>query len=88
MAERTVTVAAPEGLHARPAAAFVALAKKQPVKVRIRTESGEFVDAASILKVMALGADHGAVVVLQAEGEGAEEALQALGDLVESPEAH
>lgn len=84
MAERTVTVAAPEGLHARPASEFVALAKKQPVKVKIRTEDGDFVDAASILKVMSLGADCGTVVVLQAEGEGAEEAVQALGDLIES----
>lgn len=88
MAERTVTVAAPEGLHARPAAEFVALAKKQPVKVRVRTESGDFVDAASILKVMGLGADHGTVITLQAEGEGADQALQQLGDLVESQGAH
>lgn len=84
MAERTVIVAAPEGLHARPASEFVALAKKQPVKVKIRLVDGELVDAASILKVMSLGADCGAEVILQAEGEGAEEALQALVELVES----
>ena len=38
----------------------------------------DFVDATSILGVMALGAKHGEEITLTAEGEGAEEALDSL----------
>ena len=39
-------------------------------------------DATSILGVMALGAKHGEEVVLSAEGEGADEALDQLVELL------
>ncbi|MHA7133863.1 HPr family phosphocarrier protein [Oerskovia turbata] len=70
--ERTVTVAIAEGLHARPAALFVAEAAKQPVAVTLRKDGAEAVDAASILGVMTLGAAVGDQVVLATETDGAE----------------
>jgi phosphocarrier protein len=79
--ERNVVVAAAQGLHARPAALFVAEAGKQPVPVTIRKGDGAPVSTASILGVMALGAHHGDEVVLATEVEG-EEALAALSALV------
>lgn len=78
MSERTVVVASSVGLHARPARLFVQTAAAQPVKVTIAKPDGEAVDAASILSILALDAKGGDQVVLRAEGEGAEEALDAL----------
>jgi phosphocarrier protein HPr len=77
MSERTVVVASSHGLHARPAAMFTQTAAKGGAPVKI-TKGDRTVDAASILGVISLGIDHGDEVVLTAEGEGAEEALDAL----------
>ncbi|MCC3763131.1 HPr family phosphocarrier protein [Glycomyces sp. TRM65418] len=78
MPERTVVVASEVGLHARPAALFVQAAAAQPVDVTIGKPDGEPVDARSILSVIGLDAKGGEPVVLRAEGEGAEAALDAL----------
>ncbi|WP_435298726.1 HPr family phosphocarrier protein [Timonella sp. A28] len=61
--ERIVTVAIEEGLHARPAALFVAAASAAPANVTIAKE-GDPVPADSILSVMTLGAKAGDVVTL------------------------
>ena len=78
MATRTVTIASSVGLHARPASMFVQAASDTGLDVEIGRPGEESVDATSILGVMALGAKHGEEVVLNAEGEGAEEALDSL----------
>jgi phosphocarrier protein HPr len=82
MPERVVTVGAKVGLHARPAALFVKAVSAQPVAVRIAKPGGDPVDARSILSVLALDARGGDEVVLSAEGDGAEAALEALASLV------
>jgi len=82
MAQRAVVVGSRVGLHARPAALFVKAATAQPVKITIRKGDGPPVDARSILRVLALGAKHGDTVVLEAEGDGAEEALEAVAIVV------
>lgn len=78
MATRTVTIASSVGLHARPAALFVEAATNTGLDVEIAKDGDDPVDATSILGVMALGAKHGEEVTLTAEGEGADEALDAL----------
>ena len=83
MPERTVVVASKVGLHARPAAVFVKAAAEQPAKVQIRKGDAAPVDASSILAIMTLGVEHGDEVTLAAEGEGAEESLDALVALLE-----
>ena len=75
MAQRTVTIASSVGLHARPAALFVQAASETGLDVEIGRPGEDAVDATSILGVMALGAKHGEEVVLTAEGDGADEAL-------------
>ena len=75
--EREVEVGQPEGLHARPAAEFVRLASKFQARVRVRYRDRE-ADARSIISVLSLGASQGARVILSAEGEEAEAALEAL----------
>lgn len=84
MPERRATVASKVGLHARPAAIFVKAASEQPASVTIVKAGSDAdpVDASSILGVMTLGAEFGDEVILAAEGEGAEESLDALAALV------
>ncbi|ACU39082.1 HPr family phosphocarrier protein [Actinosynnema pretiosum subsp. pretiosum] len=83
MPERRVTVASKVGLHARPAALLAkAAAERKPVRITIAKGEGQPVDAASVLGLMTLGAMHGDEVVLTAEGDGAEEALAAIAEII------
>jgi phosphocarrier protein HPr len=82
MAERQVVVGSRIGLHARPAALFVKAAADQPVRITVRKGDGPAVDARSILRVLALGAKNGDIVILEAEGDGAVEALEAVATVV------
>jgi phosphocarrier protein len=76
--ERTVKVGSSVGLHARPATIFTQAASKLPVKVTIAKPGGKAVDARSVLFVLGLDVRGGDEVVLAAEGDGADEALDAL----------
>ncbi len=82
MPERRVVVGSKVGLHARPAALFVQAAAKQAVPVTIAKGDKAPVDAKSILKVLSLDARGGEEVILAAEGDGAEDALDALAAVV------
>ncbi|WP_326636196.1 HPr family phosphocarrier protein [Streptosporangium sp. NBC_01755] len=85
MAERHVTVMSKVGLHARPAATFVQTATKASLDVTIAKGAGLPVNAKSILSVLALDVRRGEVVVIRAEGEGAEELLDRLADIASAP---
>ena len=82
MPSRTVTVASTVGLHARPAGLFAAEAAKQAVPVTIGKPGDEAVDARSVLSVLTLDVRHGDEVVLTADGDGADDALDALEALL------
>ncbi|TAL42777.1 MAG: HPr family phosphocarrier protein [Salinibacterium sp.] len=82
MPERRVTVVSRVGLHARPASLFAEAAANLGHQVALTSESGQTVNAASILGVLSLGIGCGETVVLSAEGEGAEVALDALEALL------
>ena len=82
MAERTVVVGWPEGLHARPAAIFVRAAGAVGVPVTIAKTGGNPVNAASMLGLLGLGAAGGDEVVLASEADGADAALDRLAKLV------
>lgn len=84
MPERTATVASTSGLHARPANLFVQAVRATGLPVTVGLPGQPPVDARSILSVMALAAPQGAEVVLAAEGDGADEALDRLVRLVET----
>ena len=57
-------------------------ASAQPVRITIRKGDGPPVDARSILRVLALGAKNGDAVTLEADGDGAAEALEAVASVV------
>lgn len=82
MPERKVAVGSSDGLHARTASRFVQAATRQPAAVSIAVEGRPPVPATSLLSVLSLGAVHGAEVTLSADGDGAEESLTALADLL------
>jgi phosphocarrier protein len=52
------------------------------VRITVRKGDGPPVDARSILRVLALGARNGDIVVLEAEGDGAAEALEIVASVV------
>ena len=83
MPERKVKVGSSVGLHARPATIFTQAAAKQPVKVTIAKAGGNPVDARSVLFVLGLDVRSGEEVVLAAEGDGADEALNDLESLLQ-----
>jgi phosphocarrier protein len=92
MQEITLVVEHKVGLHARPAALFVQTAKKFKSDILVRKDERE-VNAKSILSLLGLGANQGAVITIKANGEDEGAALKALQDLVEnnfgeSPHAH
>jgi len=74
------------GLHARPAARFVATAADFQSQIRVRnlTKNTEYVDALSINQVATLGARQGHEVKIVAQGSDADEALAALQALIEA----
>ncbi len=82
MSERTVAVGSAQGLHARPASIFTEAAKKSPVKVTVARPGGTPVDAASMLLVMTLTVKQGEEVVLRADGDGADDVLDGLVELL------
>ena len=79
---RTVTVKNPKGLHARPAYMFAELAGKYAAKIEIIKEN-ERVDGKSILSIMTLAAGQGTALDLEAVGQDAEDAIDALAELFE-----
>lgn len=81
-ATRVVTVANTQGLHARPADLFARLANQFQSRIEV-VKCNECVDGKSVLGILTLGAQQGASLTLQAFGEDAEEAVEALARLIE-----
>ena len=79
--EKQLTIMNPEGLHARPAAMFVKTSNHYSAEVWV-SKDGEQVNGKSILGVMMLAAEQGAVITVSADGEDAEAALNAIAALV------
>ena len=83
MASRTVALGNRRGLHARASAKFVTLAAGQSVEIEVEKD-GSAVCGTSIMGLMMLGAAYGDTIIIRADGEGAEEAVAALAELVEA----
>src|SRR5438874_11003736 len=81
--ELAVALPSAVALHARPAAAFVKTALRFRSRVTVGV-NGKVADAKSILAVLALGATGGTVLRLNADGEDAPAALDALAGCVSS----
>ena len=77
MVEKEAVVVPEAGLHARPAARFVKEAKSYSSDIVV-IKDGIEVNAKSSLKLMTLGAKHRDKVLVRAEGEDEEAAVDAL----------
>jgi phosphocarrier protein len=79
--EREATIVNPLGVHARPAAEIVKTAGRFASAIEIRR--GEVsVNGKSIMGVMMLAAEQGAVIIISANGDDAAAAVEALCALV------
>jgi len=65
------------GLHARPAATFVDLAKHFQADIKVRHDSS-VANGKSLISLLQLGAEHGAAIRVSAQGPDATSALDAL----------
>jgi len=81
MPQQDFTITNPLGIHARPAAQFVKIANTFPCEITVEKDDDE-VDGKSILGLMMLAAGHGSVIRVTTEGDQAEEAMKALGELI------
>ncbi len=82
-ASREVTIVNSRGLHARASAKFVNVASEVGAQIEVERD-GSRVSGSSIMGLMMLGAAKGDSIIIHAEGQGAEEALARLVELVES----
>ncbi len=83
MVERPVTIVNKNGLHARPAAEIVKTAAKFRADITLVRDALE-VNGKSIMGVMMLAAECGATILLRADGPDAQQAVDALAQLIES----
>lgn len=83
-AEARVLITHAVGLHARPSVKLTKLAKGFASRIVLALEEGgPWIDAKSIVKVMAAKAPKGSTLYLRAEGDDAGDAIEALVGLVE-----
>ena len=79
------TVVLPVDLHARPAGRFTQEAARHSAQVTVAAGEKE-VDARSVLLVMALGAIAGTEITICATGDDADQAADALAELLANVE--
>lgn len=76
-----VVVKNPQGLHARPAATFVQIASKYNSNIALQ-KGDERVNGKSIMGILTLGIEQNAKVVLEADGDDADEVVTELTQLL------
>ena len=79
--ERSVTIANRNGIHARPAAEIVKVAAKFKSDITLVRDDLE-VNGKSIMGVMMLAAEYGSTIILRADGEDAEAAVEAIATTI------
>ncbi|MEO6678211.1 MAG: phosphoenolpyruvate--protein phosphotransferase [Pseudomonas sp.] len=80
---KPVTLANPNGLHARPAAVFAQAAKRFAASIYLHKQQAS-VNAKSLVAIMTLQTAFGDVVQVSAAGVDAEEAIKTLAELLAS----
>ena len=70
-------------MHARPASLFVKTANRFSSDITVRADE-RTINGKSIIGLLTLAAAHGSTLEVRASGEDAEEALDALEELVSS----
>ena len=81
MTEREIQIINKNGLHARPAAEIVKVASRFKSDITMVREDLE-VNGKSIMGVMMLAAEYGSTLLVRANGPDADEAVNAIAELV------
>jgi len=81
MMEQSFLIINKLGLHARAAAKFVTTASDYQADISV-SRDGRTVNGKSIMGVMMLAASKGTEITINAVGDDAEEALKAIGTLI------
>lgn len=81
LVERKIIIKNKSGLHARPAAQFVQMANKYDSEITV-TKGRQKVNGKSIMGILMLAANKGAAVVISANGDDAENAVNELSKLL------
>lgn len=80
---RAIIIQNPQGMHARPAELFARMAMQFDAQIEL-VNGSQRVDAKSILHLLTLGARQGTELVVEAVGDDAQQAVDALVNLVEN----
>ena len=84
MKERKVTISNRLGLHARAAARLVRRATQFTSQITLeREDTGNAADGKSILSVLLLAASRGTCLIIRADGDDEQRAVDAIVELVE-----
>ncbi|MBD1913381.1 MULTISPECIES: phosphoenolpyruvate--protein phosphotransferase [unclassified Leptolyngbya] len=78
-----IVIPNPEGLHARPSAVLVNLAKKYKAELRLRRGNDQ-ANARSVVALMGMQINRGDVVILEGRGDDAEGAIAELSEAIRS----
>ncbi len=79
----SVTISNAQGLHMRPAYMFAETASKFDSRIEVAKDDIR-IDGKSVLSILTLGAAQGSEVFIEATGADAQDALNALTELVDS----
>ena len=85
MVEKAFVVKNETGLHARPASLFVQKAAKYKSTIKLKKENKE-ANAKSIISVLSLGASKGSEILICADGEDEQDAVNGLVELLDNLE--
>ena len=83
--KKKIKIINPQGLHARPASAFVKIANKFESDITVK-KSGETVDGKSIMGLMTLAANCGSILEIEVSGADAEVAMAEIEAFLTSEE--
>jgi phosphotransferase system HPr (HPr) family protein len=83
VAERVVMIQNTLGLHVRPSAEFAGTAARFKCRVSV-LKDGQMVNAKSSIDLLTLAAVAGTRLMLRAEGDDADQAVEALSKLIDS----
>lgn len=85
--QKEITVKNRQGLHARPAALFVQVANKFEARISLRRQDdSEKVNGKSIMGILMLGVEKGSIIIIEADGLDAKQALGELEKIVTNEE--
>ncbi len=81
-ATKTVKIQNRLGMHARPAMLFAEIAGKFSASITVGHKDSSQVDAKSIMQLMMLAATEGTALIINADGDDANDAISELVELV------